>query len=269
MGIRSPAVAGYFYPSSQKRLLDEVRGFLEEGKEVKGVKGAVSPHAGYAYSGKVAGKLFSSIEAVESFVFAGPNHQGLGRASFAIFPEGIWKTPIGDVEVDEELSSRIMAETDMLEADEVAHSREHSIEVQLPFLLVRNPGAKIVPISVRDYSLSHCREVGMAIARAITSLGRKAVVVASSDMSHYEHYEEARRKDRLAIDAILALDEEELERRVRTHHITMCGLGPVIIAISCAKMLGAKKAELVSYMTSGDTTGDFSSVVGYAGVVMY
>lgn len=264
---REPVVAGQFYPGEDAALKEQIKSFIDEGAKKEDVSGAVLPHAGYVYSGKVAGAVYSRMILPESFVILGPNHTGRGKP-FSIMVEGSWKTPLGEVEIDSDLAKEILASSQNLESDEKAHSQEHSIEVQIPFLQYLIKDFRFVPIILCEVDLVTCREIAQAIARAIKAKDEKVVVIASSDMTHYESQESAERKDKQAIEAILELNEARLLKRVRDLAISMCGYAPVVTMLSAAKELGAREAELVQYMTSGDTSGDYSAVVGYAGVVV-
>lgn len=265
--IRNPVVAGQFYPASSSQLKAMIEKMVDKKATKQEVIGLVSPHAGYVYSGPVAGAVISRVKFKETFIIIGPNHSGRGKP-FSIMSEGIWRTPLGDVEIDSELGKKILALSDHLEEDEVAHMYEHSIEVQVPFLQYFKPGIEIVPIMLAHYSGAAYKEIGREIARAVKELNKEVVIMASSDMTHYEPHEYAQRKDNQAIEAILALNEDELLKRVDELNISMCGYAPVTSLISAAKELGAKQAELVKYQTSGDTSGDYSSVVGYAGIII-
>jgi len=265
--IRNPVVAGQFYPASASELKSMLKGMVAEKAKKQEVIGLISPHAGYIYSGAVAGATISRIKFKDTFIIMGPNHSGRGK-SFSIMTEGSWKTPLGEVEIDAELGKQILANSRYLEDDCSAHLYEHSIEVQLPFLQYFNTEFKLVPIILAYAGGAIYKEIGKALAKAIKESGRKAVIIASSDMTHYEPQASAQRKDTQAIEAALALDEDELLKRVEKLNITMCGFAPAVSLIVAAKELGAKGAELVKYQTSGDTTGDYSSVVGYAGIII-
>jgi AmmeMemoRadiSam system protein B len=265
--IRNPVVAGQFYPASAAELKRMIKGMVEEKAKRQEVIGLISPHAGYIYSGPVAGAVISRIKFKDTFIIMGPNHTGGGRP-FSIMTEGRWKTPLGEVEIDSGLGKQILAHSRYLAEDYLAHLGEHSIEVQLPFLQYFSPDFKLVPIILTYASGAIYKEIGKAIAKGIKESGRKAVIIASSDMTHYESQASAQRKDTQAIEAILALDEDELLKRVEELDISMCGYAPAVSLIVAAKELGAKGAELVKYQTSGDTTGDYSSVVGYAGIII-
>ena len=265
--IRSPVVAGQFYPGSSDGLRRMIEGMVDKKAKKVEVIGLVSPHAGYIYSGAVAAAVISRVKFKDTFVILGPDHTGRGKA-FSIMSEGTWKTPLGETEIDSELGKRILSASSYLEEDHVAHQFEHSIEVQVPFLQYFKPDVRIVPIVIGHASGAIYKEIGRELAAAIKELKKGVILLASSDMTHYEPHESARRKDSQAIEAILDLDEGELLRRVDEFDISMCGYAPVVSLISAAKELGAKKAELVKYQTSGDTSGDYGSVVGYAGIIV-
>ena len=265
--IRNPVVAGQFYPASPSSLEAQVRGFVDEKAPKEEVIGLVSPHAGYVYSGPVAGAVMSRIQFKDTFIILGPSHTGAGRP-FSIMTEGSWHTPLGEAEIDSRLGKEILTRSKHLEEDHVAHLYEHSIEVQIPFLQYFKRDVRIVPIVLSHAAPSVYKEIGKEIAKAVKELRADTVIVASSDMTHYESQESARSKDTQAINAILELNEDELLRRVRELNISMCGYVPTVALISAAKELGAKRAELVRYETSGDVTGDYSAVVGYAGIII-
>ncbi len=265
--IREPIVAGQFYPLSPSLLEAQIKEFIDEKAVREEAIGLVSPHAGYMYSGPVAGAVMSRIEFKDTFIILGPNHTGSGEP-FSIMTEGIWKTPLGEVEIDSELGKQILATCPHLVEDYMAHLYEHSIEVQVPFLQYFKRDVKIVPIILSHSSGATYKEIGKGIAEAIKGLNKEAVIIASSDMTHYEPQQSASKKDAKAIEAILELNEDELLKRVAELHISMCGYAPTVSLISAAKELGAKEAQLVKYQTSGDITGDYAAVVGYAGIII-
>jgi len=265
--IREPVVAGQFYPKSPSSLEAQISSYIDKKATKEEAIGIVSPHAGYMYSGAVAGAVISRIKLKDTFVIMGPNHTGYGKP-FSIMTAGTWRTPLGEVEIDSQLAKQILAESRNLEEDQVAHIYEHSIEVQIPFLQYLKQDIKIVPIVLSHAPRAVYKEIGKAIAKAIKELKAEAVIIASSDMTHYEPQESAKKKDAQAINAILELNEDELLNRVEKLNISMCGYAPVATLISAARELGARRAELVKYQTSGDTTGDYSAVVGYAGIMM-
>jgi len=260
--IRKPVVAGQFYPASASELKAMIERMVKED-----AIGLVSPHAGYVYSGAVTAAVISRIKLKDTFIIMGPNHTGSGKP-LSIMTEGTWKTPLGKVEIDSELAKKILATSKHLKEDKVAHLYEHSIEVQLPFLQYFKPDFKLVPIVFGHASGTVYKEIGKEIAKAVKKLRREVVIIASSDMTHYEPQESAQAKDSQAIEAILNLDEDELLKRVSQLGITMCGYAPAVSLIVAAKELGATGTELVKYQTSGDTTGDYSAVVGYAGIII-
>lgn len=278
--MRKPAVAGSFYPGSftglQRQIEDCFKHPLGPGTlpgEAKSAErhilGLVSPHAGYIYSGPVAANGFSRIAAEKkpgTVVLVGPNHRGLG-AMVAVGREGPWQTPLGSVEVDVGVGEAIVSAGHWAKWDDLAHSMEHSLEVQVPFLqYIYGPEFKIVPIAMLRQELKIGEDLGRAIAAALKE--KDGLIIASSDFSHYESQSSASRKDRMALDAILNLDPARLEETVNRENISMCGPGPVMAMITACKELGAKKASLLRYATSGDITGDYSQVVGYASVAV-
>lgn len=265
--IREAAVAGQFYPGWPEDLKKTIEYMTSPEADKIEAFGVVSPHAGYIYSGPVAGAVFSRIKFPPTFILIGPNHRGEGKP-FSITTAGSWKTPLGEVRIAEGLAGAILKASGRLEADTIAHRYEHSLEVQVPFLQYFEPGVRIVPILLSQARPDVYVEIGRAVARGLRETGEEAVIVASTDMTHYEPHETARVKDRLAIEAILSLDADELARRIAEHSISMCGYAPVISLITAAREMGAQKAELVRYQTSGDSSGDYSSVVGYAGIII-
>jgi len=265
--IRRAAVADLFYAGNAKALRPQVEELLPKGDEKTVAVGAVVPHAGYLYSGGVAGAVYARLHAPESCVVLGPNHTGLGAAA-AIMTSGTWETPLREVAIDTELARAILDRSRVLEEDDRAHRKEHAIEVQLPFLQVLFPDLPFVPICLMSHEYGACRDVGQAVAETISASRKRVLLIASTDMSHYVSRELAERKDRMAIDAILDLDPERLHATVLRERISMCGFHPATAMLIAAKALGASKAELVRYATSGDVTKDYSSVVGYAGLII-
>ncbi len=265
--IRQPSVSGKFYPSSKKGLKDQIKSMACQGVVPRDALGIVAPHAGYIYSGPVACELFSSVEITDSVIILGPNHTGAGRPA-AIYASGSWSTPLGDIAIDEEISEAICTKTKLIEKDISAHIHEHSLEVQIPIMQYFRADFRIVPIVLSGSSLKDYQKIAHALANVISDFNKRILIVASSDMTHYEPQETAYKKDNLAIDAILELDEKLLIERVARHGITMCGYVPVAVMIACVKVLGAKTAKLLRYATSGDITGDREAVVGYAGIII-
>jgi MEMO1 family protein len=264
---RKPAVAGQFYPLNPRTLEREVSSFLEPSGPKKRAVGVVSPHAGYMYSGKIAGMVFSRVQVPPSVIVLGPNHRGVGP-NVAVTARGSWEMPFGEVQIDEGLAQAILESSGSAAEDERAHALEHSLEVQIPFIQQIRPDFRLVPIVLGRLSLSECLALGRELAQAVGRHGTDVLIVASTDMTHYEQAKAAEKKDRMVIDQILRLDPEAVYETVRDNRITMCGVIPVTVMLSAAKALGAQEAELVGYMTSGDTSGDYGSVVGYAGVIV-
>lgn len=265
--IRKPAVAGYFYPDDKRELFNEIERYLKPKAQERDAIGVVSPHAGYIYSGEVAGNLFSAIRVPDTVIVMGPNHTGLG-AEAAIVTSGKWQIPGAEIEIDSELANLLIKNFSELLDDSSAHLREHSLEVQLPFIYYKNKNFKLVPICLAHKSYSFCADLGEAIAEVLKKYSRPTLIVASSDMTHYEPHEIAKSKDQLAIDKILNLSPKNLYNTVINNRISMCGVIPVVTMLCAALSLGAKKAEIIQYKTSGETSGDFTQVVGYAGIVV-
>jgi AmmeMemoRadiSam system protein B len=266
--VRKPAVSGRFYPAQKGDLLQAVDSYLEPAIKIPKAIGIVAPHAGYMYSGHVAGSVYSRIELPPRNIVLCPNHTGRGTP-LSIMKSGAWHTPLGDMEVDSELADALSALDPDLEEDMEAHRFEHAIEVQLPFMQrTGGPAARFVPITIGTANLAPLLELGKAIARLIRQNAPGALVIASSDMNHYESDAVTRKKDQLAIDQILAMNAEGLYDVVRQKDISMCGYGPTVSMLTAAKDLGAKTAELVKYATSGEISMDFDHVVGYAGFIV-
>jgi AmmeMemoRadiSam system protein B len=274
--IRQPAVAGRFYPGNPQRLRAEVETFTtarattaQDTVEARiAAKGCIVPHAGYMYSGAVAGAVYRRLELPGRTVILCPNHTGRGEP-LAIMSEGAWHTPLGDVTIDSELAGSLKATMPLLVEDQEAHRFEHALEVQLPFLQLLKPGIQFVPITVGTSNFDALTALGDALAIALSHLSEPVLVIASSDMNHYESDSVTRVKDHRAIDQILGLDPRGLYDTVREGQISMCGYGPATIMLTAARRMGASKAELIRYATSGDVSGDRDMVVGYAGIAVY
>ncbi len=264
---RQATVAGQFYPAQAVKLSHMIRDMVDEKAIKEEVIGLLSPHAGYIYSGPVAGTLISRVKFKDTFIIMGPNHTGMGKP-LSIMTRGTWETPLGQVDINSDLAEKILATSKHLQEDSRAHQYEHSIEVQVPFLQYFKKDVRIVPITITYSDTATYKELGEEIAQVVKGYKKEVVIIASSDMSHYEPQESAQSKDSQAIEAILELNEDELLKRVNQLNISMCGYAPTVALITAAKKLGASRAELVRYQTSGDTTGDYSAVVGYAGILI-
>jgi hypothetical protein len=267
---RKAAVAGQFYPGTAQELKKEIESLIDKQAIKQDCLACMLPHAGYIYSGKVAAETISHINIKDTVILLGPNHTGYGKA-FSIMADGTWQTPLGEVKIDSSLAKDLLSGSKYLEDDCLAHTYEHSLEVELPFLQYFKSDFRIVPIAFMSDDLAALKETGKEIAAVLKASKMKdsAMIIASSDMTHYESQEEASHKDNEAIKAILELDEDRLMERVKRLRISMCGYAPAIVMISAAKSLGARSAKLIKYQTSGDVTGDRDSVVGYAGIILY
>jgi hypothetical protein len=266
--IRPAAVAGRFYPENPALLRQEIDSFLSPPDEHKTpVRACMVPHAGYKYSGRVAGEVYRRIEIPARVILIGPRHFPRG-APMAILSGGWWRTPLGLCPVDSALAERIAVACPLLREDAVAHSDEHSIEVHLPFLQVLAPGFSFVPIVIGAVQYSHLASLGHALSEVIRADSEPVLLIASSDMNHYESDEVTRVKDRKAIARILALEPHELFELVRNDRISMCGYGAAVVMLVAIQELGAGRADLVRYATSGEINGDLQEVVGYAGIVI-
>lgn len=278
MKVRYPFVAGSWYAGTSDALRKQIEScFTHElgpgetpkvvEKGARNVVGLVCPHAGYMYSGPVAAHSYYKLATdgkPDVVVIFSPNHTGFGSA-LALMNEGVWRTPLGDVEIDETVANQILEESNVIDVDDRAHAREHSIELQLPFLQYLYGAAfKFVPICFLMQDLESCRDVGLAVSKVLS--GKNALVIASTDMTHYESQRSAEKKDKMAIDAATKLDEEQYYSLVESYNISTCGYGPTVAVITAAKKLGAGEGQLLCYRTSGDVTRDFSAVVGYASI---
>ncbi len=266
--MRRAAVAGSFYKSDRKRLTTQLEECFAgvEVREDDRIVGAVSPHAGYMYSGTVAAHVYARLPHADTFIILGPNHYGLG--SLVAISTDAWMTPLGRVDVDTEFVETLPRR--IIDIDETAHQHEHSIEVQLPFLQYRFDSFRIVPICMALSDEDTTREVGEDLASAIASFeDKKFVMIASSDFTHYEPDHVARDKDEFVIEAITELDIGKFYNRIFGCQSSACGIGPIASVMHAAKKLGATQGLLVRYATSGDVTGDRASVVGYGGIVIF
>ena len=265
--IREAIAEGQFYPNRGKALNGLIESFKPE-KPVKiSAKGIILPHAGFIYSGRVAVTTVSKVLPKKRLIILGPNHTGNG-AQFGLWKQGAWKIAGKKIGIDEEMAAAILSKGKSISADTAAHAMEHSIEVELPILDYFFNSFKFVPIACQRATLAAYREAAEQIFEAVKGLKEDILLVASTDLTHYEPEAAARKKDRRAIEAIINLDEEELLKRIYEENITLCGEAPLAILILCLKKLGAGKSQVALYQTSGEVSGDESSVVGYVGIIV-
>lgn len=265
---RHAAVAGQFYPGTREELEKALSGLISDVPEKRRVKGIVAPHAGYVYSGAIAGKVYGRIDIPPAVLIIGPNHHGAGAAA-ALYPEGEWLTPLGRIAVNPRLNALLQHHVPFAELDSSAHRFEHSLEVQVPFIQHLRPDASMAALCLGHGDFAAVQEIGRGVAAAIRGYGEDVLMVASSDMTHYESAGSARRKDELALARVLAFDPEGLMNICRSEHITMCGVIPTAVMLVASRELGAGQAEVTAYGTSGDVTGDERQVVGYAAVSVW
>ena len=264
--LRKACVAGYFYPKQKEALNKELASRINPAADKCPATAVISPHAGYIYSGNVAGAVYSSVVIPNKVILLGPSHRPIS-SRFGIWRKGDWETPLGSVPIDDDLSENLLQKSSLISDDTRAHEQEHSLEVQLPFLQYLNPQVTIVPITMTYFAdFSDLQELGVAVADAVRGAKESVLIVASTDMSHQEDQETARKKDYQAIGQIQMLDPAGLYETVRSKNISMCGYQATTAALVASRALGAQKAEVICYQTSGDVTGDYSSVVGYAGL---
>ncbi len=278
MRIRHAAVAGYFYPSNPDELNNSIKssflswvgpGKLPPSENSADALGYIVPHAGYEYSGPVATHAYYEISSLNekfTFIILGPNHYGIG-SPIAVPQSDEWETPLGKIEIDETLKRDIIRESNIIDVDDSAHWREHSIEVQLPFLQYIMKEFKILPISMSYMEMGAAIDVSETIFRAIK--GRKIMIIASSDMTHYEPQASVSEKDSAAINAITSLDISGLYMAISQKNITMCGYGPIAVLMHLSKLMGYLSVKLLKHSDSGEITGDTASVVGYASIGFY
>jgi len=268
--IRKPAVAGRFYSGNARDLEAEARRLIsfQQPARRRSAIAVVCPHAGYMYSGGVAGQVLGAVKLPPSVVLVGPDHFGVAQ-DFSVFDEGAWETPMGRVEVDDALARALLDASPLLETDCNGHQHDHCLEVMLPFLQTQSPPPRIAPILVGTLDETPLREAGESVGAALKKMSPRPLLLASSDLNHYEPLEISEAKDRRAIQAMLQLDESLLMRECRRHNITMCGIGAAYLTFVAAKRLGASRAELIDYRTSADAGADADSVVGYAGIVIW
>lgn len=268
---REAAVAGTFYPGNEKALRSSISGYVTDLPKERAIA-VLSPHAGYAYSGMVAGKVYSKVDIPAAVVLIGPMHRYAG-VNFAIFAEGTWHTPLGEVEIDEKLAAALLENCPLVEKNTDAHDGEHCLEVQVPFLQYLSPDVMIVPVLVGTARYDLLKEFGEGLHRSISASGRDVLIVASSDMSHTgsssaKKQEKISALDVQAVEKFTALDEDGFHKFIVQNDITMCGFAPATSAIVAAKLLGASSGELVDYRTSYEVSRDYSYVVGYAGAIL-
>ena len=265
--IRQPAVANQFYDGDPQRLSMDIQRMTGGRKGSEPCIAVVAPHAGYVYSGSVAGAAFARARIPETVIVMGPNHTGYGSPA-AVMPDGTWRMPMGDVPVASDIASVLVNGSAYLEADYQAHMYEHSLEVQVPFLQYFQPSLEIVPICLGHMPYAACEEIAAAVANAIKGAERPVLMVASTDMTHYESQAQANAKDRLAIEQVLEMNPRGLYDTVQANGISMCGFIPTTVTLAASLLLGASRAELVQYATSGDVSGDYNRVVGYASFII-
>jgi len=266
--LRLPAVAGRFYPEDPEELSRQIATFAPSQEEApRTAIACMVPHAAYRYSGHVAGAVYAHLKLPRRALLIGPRHFPRGKAQ-AIVSEGAWQTPLGRAEIDSNLAREITAAYPRLSEDSVAHQGEHALEVQLPFLQYLSGAVRFVPIALGPTDYLQLESLGQALAEVLRRQTDPVLMIASSDMNHYESDEITRRKDRFALECILTLDAQSLFDTARREAVSMCGLGPMVSVLTAAQRLGATRATLVRYATSGDITGDLHEVVGYAGVIV-
>jgi AmmeMemoRadiSam system protein B len=266
--LRLPAVAGRFYPSDPAELTGLIRKYTSTnaGQPRLAARACLVPHAGYVYSGHVAGVVLARIDLPKKIIVLGVRHHPRGESA-AILSSGAWRTPLGDAPIDEPLAEALRTACPLLREDSVAHSAEHSLEVQLPFLQVLAPGSTFVPVALGTVRFESLVNIGEGIARVLSAARENVLLLTTSDLNHYEDDATTRIKDRKAIEQLLALEPRGLYDTCRNEEISMCGLGPAVAMLTALNALGAKKPELVKYATSADVSGDRSAVVGYAGLI--
>jgi AmmeMemoRadiSam system protein B len=265
--VRQPAVRGTFYPSDPATLLRDIRRYTPSDSRRTPCVAGVVPHAGYMYSGHVAGAVYSRMQLPRRLVLLGPNHTGYGKP-LAIISSGTWLTPLGEAPIDEALAQQLSVRFPLLQEDTEAHLKEHCLEVQIPFLQALVSQFSFVPIVIGTGRLELLIRLGETLAELLQDEAPDALILASSDMNHYEPDGITRTKDAKATERILELDAPGLHEVVNRENITMCGVAPTIAMIAAARKLGAQRGELVKYATSADISGDRDYCVGYAGIVV-
>lgn len=265
--MRQPAVANQFYPGNPKILKEQLKQFIPDNQDKKQAISIIVPHAGYMYSGAVAGEVYSKVIIPEDVIILGVNHTGMGLNP-SIYQNGDWAMPMGNVQVNNELANTILKETNLIYPDVQAHLYEHSLEVQVPFLQYLQKNLKIAPINMSHLSYQVCLEIGSAIAGAIKAYNKPVLIVSSTDMNHFLSQGQTKKLDAIAIENMINLDPEGLYKTVIKNKISMCGVINTTVALIASINLGATHCELVRYNTSGDISGDYFRVVGYAGLIV-
>ncbi len=265
--IRKPAVAGQFYSDNPEILKNELRQYLDGGDHVRRAVGILVPHAGYVFSGSIAAEAYKTVEIPQTVVLLGPNHHGIGGQA-TVYAAGSWRTPLGDVPIAEDLASSLIRDCDMLEADETAQRFEHSIEVQIPFLQMLRTDLQILPISLGHGSLEEWLQLGWQLGKSLQRWGEPVLLVASSDMNHFESATHTEKVDRLAIEQLENFDPAGLYTLVRELGISMCGVIPAVVMLEAARVLGSTTCRLLCYGHSGTVNHDLASVVGYAAMIV-
>lgn len=265
--IREPAVAGSFYSANGSELRRQVDELFSATMESTPAFGLMAPHAGYVYSGSIAAQTYAEVDIPRTVVLLGPDHVGLASTA-SVYSKGRWRTPLGDVPIDENLAAAILHKSPLFTADSVAHGREHSLEVHLPLLQVRQPNLSIVPILFGRGELGDWTACGQALQQCLAQWPEPVLLVASSDMSHFLTAEQAQQVDQQALEPLLQLKPKELYQTVIQNQISMCGVIPATVLVSAAVHQGGCNARLVRYGHSGEVSGDHQRVVGYAGVVI-
>ncbi len=263
--LREAQVSGMFYESDAPALKKHISKYIIKVENKYKAKGIIVPHAGYIYSGKVAGEVFSSIEIPDILIILGPNHTGLGK-SISVMTQGIWRTPLGDCRINEPVANEIIRNCKFAQKDTMAHLKEHSIEVELPFIQYLKPSFSFVPICLAESDLDKLSKLGEVIANIIK--GKDILLIASTDLTHYEDAKTAERKDKLVLDAIMKLDPEKMVKEIYENDISMCGWMPVFVLLKACKISGAKEGKIIKYANSGEVSGDYEQVVGYGGAVI-
>ncbi|MFW5731342.1 MAG: AmmeMemoRadiSam system protein B [Desulfonatronovibrionaceae bacterium] len=263
---RQPVVAGQFYPGQPEALKKKVVHYMQGMQGEQRTLLAMVPHAGYIFSGRVAGKTLAAANLADRMILLGPNHTGRG-SRIAVWPDGRWHVPGASIQVDTDLSA-ILTSIPGFEADYQAHLQEHSLEVVMPFVSAIKDNCSMVPVAVSHADPQGLMEAGQSLGREIKSRNLDISLIVSSDMSHYISHEQAKKIDSLALERILALDPAGLYRTVREYNISMCGVLPMVLGLSCALELGARNSEMTVYATSGEVNNDYSQVVGYAGILV-